>query len=60
MYSSSVRADVVKKNGDLKVTEVAKKIGEMWGKLSEKEKTSWKNAAAEQTLQNIKDFKPKK
>ena len=60
MYSSSVRPDVVKKNPDLKVTEVAKKIGEQWQKLSEKEKESWKAAAATQTAKNIKDYKPPK
>jgi len=59
MFGSSVRADIIKKQPSLPVTEISKVIGEMWRKLSEKDKTEWKKKADAQTKKNAKEFEKK-
>jgi len=46
LFGNSVRAQIKKENPDLKVTEIAKLIGEQWGKLSEDEKKPFNAQAA--------------
>jgi hypothetical protein len=42
LYAKNTREAVKKENPDIKPTEVMKKIGEMWGALSDEEKASYK------------------
>ena len=42
LFLSQNREGIKKENPDIKVTEVGKKAGEMWGKLSDKEKAKFK------------------
>lgn len=37
-YSNQKRANMMKENPDMKITEVAKSLGESWRKLTEEEK----------------------
>ena len=41
-----MRPDVTKQNPGKAVTEIAKILGEMWQKVSEKDKASWKEGKA--------------
>jgi len=45
-FSADKREDIVAKNPGIKVTDVAKKIGEQWGALSEHEKKKYNDKAA--------------
>lgn len=47
MYSNAVRAEILKANPGLKVTEVAVAIGAKWKALGEAEKAKWTQKAAE-------------
>lgn len=38
LFSNDVRGKVKADNPDMKITEIAKTIGEMWGKASDKDK----------------------
>ena len=42
LFAKETRPSVVEKYPDLNVTEVAKKIGGMWNKLSDDEKAKYK------------------
>eukprot|EP00287_Rhodomonas_sp_CCMP768_P010933 CAMPEP_0196741914 /NCGR_PEP_ID=MMETSP1091-20130531/43544_1 /TAXON_ID=302021 /ORGANISM="Rhodomonas sp., Strain CCMP768" /LENGTH=186 /DNA_ID=CAMNT_0042087793 /DNA_START=79 /DNA_END=639 /DNA_ORIENTATION=- len=42
LFCKHARPDVVKKNPKMAITEVAKELGAMWGKLPEAKKTQWK------------------
>ena len=44
LFVKTVRAEVVAKNPTLKVTEIGKKLGEMWNALSDAEKKAFKQA----------------
>jgi len=45
LFGNSVRKQIKEENPDLKVTEIAKLIGERWGKLSEEEKKPFNEQA---------------
>lgn len=60
MYCSSVREDVKSKNKDASITDLARIMGAMWKKLSDKDKTAWKKKADAQTAKNAKEFAKKK
>jgi len=51
------RADIVKKHPDLKVTEVAKKLGIAWGKLSTSDKKPYEKDAAADKVRYQKEKK---
>ena len=42
-WSSQMRTKIKKENSDLSFSEVAKKLGEMWKKLSQEEKDKYKS-----------------
>jgi structure-specific recognition protein 1 len=41
-FSQKQRANIMSENPGLKITEISKKIGQMWGQLSEQEKLQFK------------------
>lgn len=47
LFSNDVRGKVKADNPDLKVTEIAKAIGEMWAKATDKEKEKYQKKADE-------------
>jgi hypothetical protein len=51
-----VRGKVKADNPDLKVTEIAKAIGEMWAKASDKEKEKYQKKADEVRLLGAADL----
>jgi hypothetical protein len=42
LFCKHARADVVKKNPKMAITEIAKELGQMWGKLPDAKKAQWK------------------
>eukprot|EP01083_Nonionella_stella_P048973 130648_1 len=46
LFTKATRATVVKEHPDWKVTEVAKKLGGMWGELSDSDKKPYLEEAA--------------
>lgn len=50
LFSNDVRGKVKADNPELKVTEIAKAIGEMWGKATDKEKEKYQKKADEVRL----------
>jgi hypothetical protein len=47
LFSGDMRAKVKADNPDMKITEIAKTIGEMWAKASDKEKEKYNKKADE-------------
>lgn len=52
LFSNEHRDEVRSQNPDLKFTEVCKRLGEMWGDLSDSQKASWSARAARQNEEN--------
>lgn len=52
VFVKDVRSKVVSENPNLKVTEVAKKLGEMWRNLSSEEKNKYEN----KNVQSVKTY----
>lgn len=42
LFCKHARPDVQKKNPKLGITDIAKELGALWGKLPEAKKASWK------------------
>lgn len=49
VFVKDVRSKVVSENPDLKVTEIAKKLGEMWRNMSAEEKSKYENKNIQST-----------
>jgi len=56
-FCQDKRADIVKKHPDFKVTEVAKKLGAAWGKLSASDKKPYEKDAAADKVRYEKEKK---
>ncbi len=52
LFSNAKRESVKEEDADLKFTEVGKRLGEMWGELTLKEKSGWNAKAAKQNEDN--------
>lgn len=52
LFSNAKRDGVKEGSPDLKFTEVGKRLGEMWGELTDKEKAAWNGKAAKQNEEN--------
>jgi hypothetical protein len=52
LFSNEHRPSVNKSQPDLKFTEVGKRLGEMWGKLSDSQKQEWNARAVSQNAAN--------
>lgn len=59
LFSKDNRETVKKEHPTLSVTEVAKKMGEMWREVSEADKKKY-NTAAETAMKKFNDAKPPK
>ncbi|KAI9248096.1 high mobility group box domain-containing protein [Sporodiniella umbellata] len=55
LYSQAVRPKVVEENPQLKAVDIAKLVGEMWNKLSEKEKNPYVKEAEKEKLRYEKE-----
>jgi hypothetical protein len=47
LFSGDMRAKVKAENPDMKITEIAKAIGELWAKASDKDKEKYNKKADE-------------
>ena len=52
LFSNANRESVKEEDADLKFTEVGKRLGELWGELTLKEKAAWNSKAAKQNEDN--------
>jgi hypothetical protein len=55
-FSRDKRAEVVGANPGLKVTDVARKLGEMWKSMTEEEKAPWQEIASKDKERYAKEM----